>query len=230
MIGNSITRLFSPARMPEKTGLASPLIAGIGVPHFETQRIMNDGCVIEILAAQSPVSDAGGTIFAIAEVARDISPWKRMQEELAKTKMEAFTAAMRQFGVRDLLNDRLDHAAVCCFRDVAAVCEITAIAEFVESEEVRAELTRIGITLAQGYLIHRPEPFERLLKDRQRWCCQGFLAGVAVAGRWIDTGARAKTKRGCGPPPGGEIIKHSGRGPGPRRAEQGERTCRQSCP
>ncbi len=77
--------------------------------------------------------------------------------------------------VRDLLNDRLDHATECCFRDVAAVCEITTIAEFVESDEVLAELARIGIILAQGYLIHRPEPLERLLKNRQQLRCKGLL-------------------------------------------------------
>ena len=65
--------------------------------------------------------------------------------------------------VRDLLHDRLDHTAVCCFRDVAAVTGLKTVAEFVESEEVLAELRRIGIDFAQGFLIHRPEPLNNLV-------------------------------------------------------------------
>ena len=64
--------------------------------------------------------------------------------------------------VRNLLHDRLDHTAVCCFRDVAAVTGLKTVAEFVESEEVLTELRRIGIDFAQGFFIHRPEPLENL--------------------------------------------------------------------
>ena len=64
--------------------------------------------------------------------------------------------------VRDLLHDRLDYTAVCCFRDVAAVTNLKTVAEFVESQEVLTELRRIGIDYAQGFLIHRPEPLENL--------------------------------------------------------------------
>ena len=68
--------------------------------------------------------------------------------------------------VRDLVHDRLDHTAVCCFRDVAAVTGLKTVAEFVESEEVLAELRRIGIDFAQGFLIHRPEPLDNLFAAR----------------------------------------------------------------
>ncbi len=68
--------------------------------------------------------------------------------------------------VRDLLHDRLDYTAVCCFRDVAAVTGLKTVAEFVESEDVLTELRRIGIDFAQGFLIHRPEPLENLFAAR----------------------------------------------------------------
>ena len=67
--------------------------------------------------------------------------------------------------VRDLLHDRLDHTAVCCFRDVAAVMGLKTVAEFVESKEVLTELRRIGIDFAQGYLIHRPEPLDNVIAE-----------------------------------------------------------------
>jgi len=68
--------------------------------------------------------------------------------------------------VRDLLVDRLDQAAVRCFREVAVVCGLKTIAEWVETEAVRDELRRIGIDYAQGYLIHRPEPLDQVVARR----------------------------------------------------------------
>jgi diguanylate cyclase (GGDEF)-like protein/PAS domain S-box-containing protein len=65
--------------------------------------------------------------------------------------------------VRDILHDRLDHTAVCCFHDIAAACNLQTVAECVEAENVLTELRRIGIDFAQGYLLHRPEPLEMVV-------------------------------------------------------------------
>jgi len=65
--------------------------------------------------------------------------------------------------ITNLLVDELDNAAVRCFCEVARVVGVKTIAEFVESEAVRDELRTIGVDMAQGYLIHRPEPLDRLL-------------------------------------------------------------------
>lgn len=68
--------------------------------------------------------------------------------------------------ITHLLDDALDNAAVRCFRDVAKVVGVKTIAEFVERDDVRQSLQEIGIDLAQGYLIHRPEPLANLLQVR----------------------------------------------------------------
>ena len=65
--------------------------------------------------------------------------------------------------VRDLLQDRLDHTAVCCFRDIAGACALQTVAEWVETDEVLLELRRIGIDFAQGYRVHEPEPLPMLV-------------------------------------------------------------------
>ena len=65
--------------------------------------------------------------------------------------------------ITSLLDDELDHAAVRCFCEVARVVGVKTIAEFVETEAVRQELRKIGVDMAQGYLVHRPEPLERLI-------------------------------------------------------------------
>ena len=67
--------------------------------------------------------------------------------------------------ITHLLDDEIDNAAVRCFCQVAKVMGIKTIAEFVEREAVRDELLAIGIDMAQGYLIHKPEPLDGLLSN-----------------------------------------------------------------
>ena len=64
--------------------------------------------------------------------------------------------------ITGLLDDALDDAAVRCFREVARVVGVQTIAEFVERDDVRDVLRAIGIDMAQGYLIHRPEPLSAM--------------------------------------------------------------------
>lgn len=65
--------------------------------------------------------------------------------------------------VRQLLRDPLDRAAIRCFQEVAEISGLQTIAESVESAEVFAELKRIGIHFAQGFLLHKPEPLTQAL-------------------------------------------------------------------
>ncbi len=64
--------------------------------------------------------------------------------------------------ITGLLDNALDDAAVRCFREVATVVGVKTIAEFVERTDVHDLLRSIGIDMAQGYLIHRPEPLAAL--------------------------------------------------------------------
>jgi diguanylate cyclase (GGDEF)-like protein len=57
-----------------------------------------------------------------------------------------------------LLNDKLDHAAVSCFHEVAKIMGVTTVAECVEREDTRQALEKIGIDMIQGHLIHHAEP------------------------------------------------------------------------
>jgi diguanylate cyclase (GGDEF)-like protein len=65
--------------------------------------------------------------------------------------------------IANALNDDLNLAAIRCFCDVARVVGVKTIAEFVENEEIRRTLGTLGVNLAQGYLIHRPEPLLGLI-------------------------------------------------------------------
>jgi len=66
--------------------------------------------------------------------------------------------------IRDLQTDPLDRATVRCFRDVAATLGTRTIAEFVETDAIAALLDEIGIDYGQGYLYHRPEPIDSLVR------------------------------------------------------------------
>lgn len=79
-----------------------------------------------------------------------------------KTMAVDFLKIDGQF-VRDVVTDPLDEAAVRCFADVARVVGVKTVAEFVDQASVLTRLTEIGIDYAQGYLLHKPEPIDRLL-------------------------------------------------------------------
>jgi len=67
--------------------------------------------------------------------------------------------------IRDLVDDPLDDAAVRCFVDVARVVGVKTVAEFVDRREVLNRVRDIGIDYAQGFLLHRPEPLEKVISD-----------------------------------------------------------------
>lgn len=65
--------------------------------------------------------------------------------------------------VTGVIDDPLDNVAVRSFVDAAAVIGLTTVAEFVGSASVLERLREIGVDYAQGYFLHRPEPFEAVL-------------------------------------------------------------------
>ncbi len=75
--------------------------------------------------------------------------------------------------IRDVVDDPLDDAAVRCFVNVARVVGVKTVAEWVDRPEVLDRVREIGVDFAQGFLLHRPEPFEAVLglqpaKPRER--------------------------------------------------------------
>ena len=69
--------------------------------------------------------------------------------------------------IKDLIDDPLDDAAVRCFVDVARVVGVQTVAEFVDRPEILQRVREHGIDYAQGFLLHRPEPFDAVLAALQ---------------------------------------------------------------
>ncbi len=61
--------------------------------------------------------------------------------------------------VKDMATDPVDRVMVAAIHQVGHVLGIKTIAEFVENDAIIRELKAIGVDYAQGYGIHRPQPF-----------------------------------------------------------------------
>lgn len=60
--------------------------------------------------------------------------------------------------VRDMLQDRGDHAMVEMINRIGQTLGKKTVAEFVESREIAEELMSMGVDYVQGYAIARPQP------------------------------------------------------------------------
>ena len=65
--------------------------------------------------------------------------------------------------IRNLVDDPLDETTVRCFRDIAKLLGLKTVAEFVDKDALMTRLREIGVDYAQGFLIHRPEPLDKLI-------------------------------------------------------------------
>jgi len=61
--------------------------------------------------------------------------------------------------IRDLLNNPFDHATVEAMNKLAQLKGSRTVAEFVENEATLLRLQELGVDYAQGFYLHRPEPW-----------------------------------------------------------------------
>ncbi len=60
--------------------------------------------------------------------------------------------------VRDMVDNKIDHAMVAAINQIGHIMDIKTIAEFVENDEIIEKLQCLGVDYAQGYGISRPKP------------------------------------------------------------------------
>ena len=61
--------------------------------------------------------------------------------------------------VKDMLTDSINHAMVESINQIGHVMGIKTIAEFVETQQLSDRLKILGVDYAQGYGVHKPQPF-----------------------------------------------------------------------
>lgn len=65
--------------------------------------------------------------------------------------------------VKDMVEDKIDYAMVKAINEIGHIMGMQTIAEFVESRDIQLMLSELGVDYAQGYGIHKPQPFEEIL-------------------------------------------------------------------
>ncbi len=68
--------------------------------------------------------------------------------------------------VRDMVNNKTDHAMVAAINEIGHVMGISTIAEFAENENIIQTLKEIGVDFVQGYGVHRPAPLEEIISQQ----------------------------------------------------------------
>jgi len=66
--------------------------------------------------------------------------------------------------VRDIPEDDVDRGMVRAINELAHVMDKRTVAEFVETQLASDILGEIGVDMAQGFFLHRPEPLDQLLQ------------------------------------------------------------------
>lgn len=64
--------------------------------------------------------------------------------------------------VKNLATDKVDYAIVDAVQRLAHAMDLRTIAEYAQSEAIIDKLREIGVDFAQGYHVHKPEPFDSL--------------------------------------------------------------------
>jgi len=121
---------------------------------------------------------------AIADVANAATFIERMQALGVRAALDDFGAGAASYGylrslpvdtlkidgqfVSGLVHDPLNEAAVQGFVRVAGVMRLTTVAEGVDSAETLQRVRALGADFAQGYHLHRPEPFTAATLDAAR--------------------------------------------------------------
>ena len=83
-IGKPMLILFPPDRVPEEAEILARIGRGECVKHFITRRRRKDGVEIDVSVTISPIHDAGGRIIGASKVARDVTEFKKAEEELKR--------------------------------------------------------------------------------------------------------------------------------------------------
>jgi len=67
--------------------------------------------------------------------------------------------------IRDITDNRISESMVAAITQVAKVMELETVAEYVESEETKLLITKLGVDFAQGHIVGKPAPLSGVLSS-----------------------------------------------------------------
>ena len=66
--------------------------------------------------------------------------------------------------IRDITDNRISESMVAAITQVAKVMELETVAEYVESKKTRKLIAELGVDYAQGHVVGRHEPLDKILQ------------------------------------------------------------------
>jgi PAS domain S-box-containing protein len=87
IIGQPITRIIAQDRPNEEPRLLQE-IQQDAIRYYETVRIRKDGKPINVSLIASPVKNRDGKIIGISSIARDVTEWKRAEQQVAESRAQ----------------------------------------------------------------------------------------------------------------------------------------------
>ncbi|MCP4295030.1 MAG: EAL domain-containing protein [Proteobacteria bacterium] len=148
-----------------------------------------DSDVIELIFKKLKETGISGEKFcfeitetaAISNLSRANNFVAKLREVGCKFALDDFGSGLSSFGylktlsvnylkidgmfVKDIVEDPIDHAIVKSINEIGQVMDMKTIAEFVENDQILAELEKIGVNYAQGYQIDKPRPLDDIINE-----------------------------------------------------------------
>jgi PAS domain S-box-containing protein len=95
-IGQSVLLIVPPALHDQAHEILARVRRGERIEHLETEQMAKDGGRIQVCVTISPIREAAGRIIGASAVARDLTQYKRVEQELYEThyRKDAFLAIL----------------------------------------------------------------------------------------------------------------------------------------
>lgn len=84
IIGQNIVILFPKERESEEPAIIERIVSGEYVQHYDTQRVTQDGKVVDVSLTISPLKDFNGRVIGVSRIGRDISVRKKLEHTQAR--------------------------------------------------------------------------------------------------------------------------------------------------
>jgi two-component system, OmpR family, sensor histidine kinase VicK len=80
-VGQPLTILTPPARLPEEDFILSRVMSGIVVGHYQTMRLRRNGSLVDVSLTVSPLRSTSGEVIGALTIARDLAEWRGMERQ-----------------------------------------------------------------------------------------------------------------------------------------------------
>jgi PAS domain S-box-containing protein len=146
-VGRPITIVIPLDRQDEERTILNRIRRGERIDHFETVRQRKDGSLIVVSLTVSPVKTRDGTIVGASKIARDITPQRRSQEQIAALAREAEHRSKNllanvQAMVKLSQSDSVDGLKEAIEGRIQSLANVHSL--FVETRWIGAELSAIA--------------------------------------------------------------------------------------